>query len=159
MRSKEYCCCFTGHRVILPEHTDLLNKSLLKIINDLLDRGITDFICGGALGFDTLAAQQVLSARSTNPTVRLVLALPCKNQTHSWRKAAAAEYERIKGEADEVIYVSDEYFAGCMHKRNRFMADNSTHCVFYLTSMRGGTAYTVKYALEHELDMINAITG
>ncbi|MEE1047571.1 MAG: hypothetical protein U0M60_09120 [Clostridia bacterium] len=56
---------------------------------------------------------------------------------------------------DEVYYFSEEYTPECMHKRNRFMVDNSTHCIFYMTHMRGGTAYTVRYALESELNMHN----
>ena len=158
MRAKEYCCCFTGHRVISQEHIDVLNQNITDIINSLADDGVTDFITGGALGFDTLAAQKVLEIRKKNPAIRLILALPCKNQTRNWNKTDVAKYNRIMEEADEIIYVSEEYFAGCMHKRNRFMVDNSANCVFYLTATRGGTAYTVKYALGIETNMINAIT-
>ncbi len=158
MRAKENCCCFTGHRYIRQEHTEILNKNLSEIIDRLFEEGVTDFITGGALGFDTLAAQAVLKARAKNPAIRLVLALPCRNQTRNWKREDIAEYNRIAEEADEIIFVSAEYSVSCMQKRNRFMADNSSHCVFYLVSTRGGTAYTVKYALSLDLDMINAIT-
>ena len=35
----------------------------------------------GALGFDTIAAQAVLSVKETYPEVKLILVLPCENQT------------------------------------------------------------------------------
>jgi len=38
------------------------------------------------------------------------------------------------------------------------MVDNSSHCIFYMASPRGGTAYTVKYAIKNGLLMHNALT-
>lgn len=155
MNSKENCCCFTGHRYIANAHIEKLNTSLPAMIKSLADGGITDFITGGALGFDTLAAKAVLKERESNPGIRLVLALPCKNQASGWHKKDIAVYNEILSMADEVIYISEKYTKGCMLRRNRFMVDNSTHCVFYISSTRGGTAYTVKYALRNELKMHN----
>jgi len=155
MKKKENCCCFTGHRYINPEHKNQILKNLPSVIKELADKGVTDFITGGALGFDTLAALIVLSARNNLPQIRLILALPCREQTRGWRKKDVALYNEILRLADEIIYVSEEYTNGCMLKRNRFMVDNSSHCVFYMYSPRGGTAYTVKYALENNLEMHN----
>ena len=53
-------CCFTGHRRISAEQKRLLIKKLDKLLDTLSARGINHYICGGALGFDTLAAQVVL---------------------------------------------------------------------------------------------------
>ena len=36
---------------------------------------------GGALGFDTLAAQTVLDMKKEYPQLRLILVLPCEDQT------------------------------------------------------------------------------
>lgn len=158
MESIENSCCFTGHRIIRTEHRDKLNENLCLIIEDLYNTGVYRFLCGGALGFDTVAAKAVISMKSKFPAIKLILALPCHEQEKSWSKSSIIEYEAIKSSADEVIYISDKYYDGCMQKRNRFMVDNSTHCVFYLTSVRGGTGYTVKYALEKERKMHNIIT-
>lgn len=158
MNIKEKCCCFTGHRIIQTKHLDVIKENLLHMIQKLAEDGITDFITGGALGFDTLAAEAVLSTRAANPDIRLVLALPCKSQASNWNKKDVLRYDKIMDAADEITFVSSEYAAGCMHKRNRFMCDHSAHCVFYMTAPRGGTAYTVKYALENELELHNIIT-
>lgn len=155
MLNKNATCFFTGHRIVRKEHFNIIKETLRTLIATLSNQGINTFITGGALGFDTIAAKSVLEAKEDNPEISLILALPCKNQSISWRAQQIEEYNTILSAADDVIYVSDEYYQGCMHKRNRYMADNSTHCIFYMAESRGGTAYTVKYALENELEMHN----
>lgn len=61
----------------------------------------------------------------------------------------------IKERADKVVYVSQIYTKGCMHKRNRYLVDNSSVCVCYLTENKGGTAYTVNYASSKDKMIIN----
>ncbi len=152
---KEKTCCFTGHRIIPPEEREELVRKLEETIAHLYQQGIRYFEAGGALGFDTLAAQAVLRLREKCPGIKLTLVLPCLSQTKGWRPEDAAEYERIKSQAVEVIYTSQEYTRGCMHKRNRYLADHSGVCVCYLTRNSGGTAYTVRYAKSHGLEIIN----
>ena len=65
------------------------------------------------------------------------------------------EYDRIKGYANEVFCLSERYFRGCMHQRNRYMVDHSSVCVCYLTREDGGTASTVKYARRKGLPICN----
>ena len=64
-------------------------------------------------------------------------------------------YEDIKSKADKVVYTSQEYTRGCMHKRNRHLVDNSSACIAYLTESKGGTAYTVDYAKKNGLTVFN----
>ncbi len=157
MTDKNKCCFFTGHRAVSKVHKERIVTNLPKIIKTLFNNGVTDFITGGALGFDTLAAQAVIRAKNEIPEIRLILALPCKDQSNNWNKNQVLIYEEILEKADEIIYVSEEYTPECMRKRNRFMVDSSSHCVFFMTSPRGGTAYTVKYALENNMNMINVM--
>ncbi len=152
---KNKTCFFTGHRIIRKEHRDTIKTNLKTLIKSLAELGITHYITGGALGFDTLATNAVLEAKTTNPHIKLTIAIPCKNQTRGWKQKDIEEYERLLSLADEVVYVSEEYYDGCMQKRNRYMADNSQHCIFYMTSPRGGTAYTVKYAIENDIELHN----
>ena len=148
-------CCFTGHRQIPPgERAEIANR-LECAITDLYQKGIRYYGAGGALGFDALAAQTVIRLRESCPGMRLILVLPCLTQTRGWRPEDAAEYERIKGQADKVVYTAQQYTRGCMHKRNRYLVDHSGVCVCYLTKNSGGTAYTVRYAEKHALGIIN----
>ena len=158
MRSRT--CCFTGHRQIPLEKRAEIAGQLERVIVSLYQRGIRFYGAGGALGFDCLAAQTVLRLRKGCPGMKLILVLPCLTQTRGWPAVDVAEYERIKGLANKVVYTSQAYTAGCMHKRNRHLVDNSSVCVCYLTKDSGGTAYTVRYARERGLEVINlAVSG
>ena len=159
MCEKSKTCCFTGHRIIKKDHKEIISQNLLKLINTLIEMGVCNFIAGGALGFDTLAAKAVIAAREHNPNIKLTLALPCREQANNWNLKNIKEYNYILTLADNIVYVSDEYYDGCMQKRNRYMIENSDHCIFYMTSPRGGTAYTIKYALTCNINLHNVITG
>ena len=65
------------------------------------------------------------------------------------------EYNRIMKAADKVVYTSQDYYSGCMHKRNRHLVDNSSRCICFLNEKTGGTFYTVNYASEHGLTIFN----
>jgi len=151
---KNKTVCFTGHRKIpyqkQKEIQDRLKTTLKKLIND----GYCYFGCGGALGFDTLSAQAVLDLREEYPQIKLILVLPCLAQTRGWNADNVRMYEYIKCLADKVIYTSQNYFNGCMQKRNRHLVDNSSVCVCYLIEEKGGTFYTINYAKKNNLTMV-----
>ena len=117
-----------------------------ELIESLIQKGYLYFGAGGALGFDTIAAFTVLKLKERYPDIRLILVLPCLAQTRGWSIEDVEIYEDIKSKADKVVYTSQEYTRGCMHKRNRHLVDNSSACICYLTKDSGGTAYTVDYA-------------
>ena len=98
MTMREQTCCFTGHRHIPSTQRRALVENLEETVRQLIDRGIRYFGAGGALGFDTLAARMVLGLAGEFPHIRLILVLPCPDQTRGWREADVAEYERIKAE-------------------------------------------------------------
>ena len=148
-------CCFTGHRKIPLDQLESVTQRLRDAVIASIKDGYLYFGAGGALGFDTLAAQTVLALKKDYPQIKLNLVLPCKTQTRGWMQADIEEYERIMAAADKVTYTSDEYIRGCMHKRNRHLVDHSSLCICYLTERSGGTAYTVDYALKKGLRVVN----
>ena len=155
LNRKNRTACFTGHRELPTENLPEISKHLEDTLLTLIEQGYCYFGAGGALGFDTLAAQTVLRLRERYPQIRLILVLPCLNQTRGWQQADVDIYEELKRRADKVTYTSESYFRGCMQKRNRHLVDNSSGCICYLTKPTGGTAYTVNYASEHGLTIIN----
>lgn len=149
-------CCFTGHRLIPPQDEVMLRQKLYACINELhCAHAISTFYAGGALGFDTMAAQAVLKARDRYPDIRLVLVLPFEGQSKGWSEADRMIYAEIKVAADDVVCLAEHYFNGCMQQRNRFLVEHSSICVYYLTESTGGTAYTVKYAQKRGLAIYN----
>lgn len=149
---KQTTCFFTGHRDVPRDAYDNIYNETKERIKVLAQNGYTDFICGGAIGFDTLAANAVLEMRNEYD-IKLHLFLPCADQTKYFSDGQKAEYERIKAECDSVNVLYDKYFRGCMHARNRKMADESQSCIAFLQTESGGTAYTVSYAKKLGIDI------
>lgn len=153
---KDCTACFTGHRVIDLSVIESVQTQTNKMLEKLIDTGYRYFFCGGAMGFDMLAAQAVL--RMWEQYVRhigLLLALPYPEQAVGWSVENSEMYMQIKEAADKVIYTSGHYHRGCMFIRNRYMVDNSSWCISYQTNDKGGTAYTVNYARIRNIPIIN----
>lgn len=148
-------CCFTGHRTIPEGERLALVSKLDRTIKTLIAEGHTVFRCGGARGFDTLAALRVLYLKRAHPEIRLCLILPCLDQAASWREGERMLWQDIKDKADEVRVITERYAPDCMHLRNRALVDGADTCVAYLTANRGGTLYTCSYALKQGVTLIN----
>ena len=139
-------CCFTGHRIIASEALPTVRRALRFEVRRLYVNGIRNYITGGALGFDTLAAEAVIELKLEHPDVRLIVALPCADHDSKWTDAQRRRSSVIKHHADYVVILSGSYYDGCMQARNRYMVDNSSQCVSYCGKNGGGTYYTVNYA-------------
>ena len=64
--------CFTGHRTIPQTERAELKRRLRQETVRQIEGGATVFRAGGALGFDTMAAQTVLELREKSSTKELV---------------------------------------------------------------------------------------
>ena len=152
---KEKSVCFTGHRNVPQNQMDFVLRGLDASIKLCIDRGYENFIAGGAMGFDTMAACRVIAARKRYGGIRLILALPSRAQTDRWPMEDVKLYRRILGLADEAIYLSDFHYRGCYHARNDWMVYHSSVCISYLTKKSGGTFYTVNRAEQNGLITCN----
>lgn len=157
---RDISVCFTGHRVIPAEELPALTERLDALLEALYQRGFRDFWCGGALGFDTLAAQRVLLLRNRHEGIRLCLAIPCSTQSARWNADDCLVYEQLLYAADETKVLARQYYEGCMLARNRYMVDSSALCLCYLHHQKGGTMYTALYATRQGIPLLNlAIPG
>ena len=147
-------CIFTGHRE-LPGDTAPLYDALLRHITALYDGGCTDFVSGGAMGFDLLAAEAVLELRPALPGLRLLMILPCYGPDRAYSPADKARYRALLEQADLVRYTAHEYYRGCMLTRDRVMAQAAHYCICYLTRSTGGTAYTVRQCALRDVPICN----
>ena len=146
---------FTGHRFIPDSESGLLAMRVDQALLDAYKSGYRRFLCGCALGFDTLAALRTIRFREDHPEVRLVLAIPCSTQSDRWSARDRAQYRHILEAADEKTILFPQYQEGCMLTRNRYMAEQSSLCICYLRHFHGGTAYTVRYALSLQMTIDN----
>lgn len=151
-------CCFTGHRFLAEKDIPAVQAELKAAMDLLIASGEScEFLAGGALGFDTLAAEAVLSLRRSCSNVSLTLVLPCIDQSRRWRQSDQGRYERILAQADKVIYTAKTYYNGCMLLRDRYLAEHSDLCIAFLRPDvgKGGTLYTVNYCIDRGIPVVN----
>ena len=156
----ETTCMFTGHRKamdITPEHMKMLAHEIYRLI----DMGVTTFLCGGGIGWDSYTAMTIIAAKASHPEAKLVLVLPCckAEQTRCWEQMHIAMYDVILMHADKVIYISEHYYDGCFRDRNSKMVELSSYCICYLKNDISGTGRTVRMARNQELKIINIADG
>ena len=65
-------CFFIGHR----EATDSLLPQLIKIVENLVNQGVTDFVVGHYGGFDRVAACAVRQVKARYPQISLTMLIP-----------------------------------------------------------------------------------
>lgn len=147
-------CIFTGHRD-LPADRETLRAVLRRHITALAADGFTDFLSGGAMGFDLLAAEAVLELRPVLPDIRLLMVLPCDNQDRAYPPEDKLRYRAALAQADLVRYTSHTYYKGCMLARDRVLAEAADFCLCWLTRSTGGTAYTVRQCALRDVPIRN----
>lgn len=152
---EKIACAFTGHRPkSFPWKYDesapdciLLKEVLAEQIKALEDGGVTDFLSGMAQGADLWCSEIVLNLKKENPALILHCILPCKGQESEWAASAQERYHSILAQANEIVYVGQEYSRDCMMERNRYLVDHSSFLLaVYNGTRRSGTGATVRYA-------------
>ena len=165
--------CFTGHRQIegvyydpdkMSGHWYATWMATLKTVYELYKLGYTEFISGGALGFDQLAAHAVKYFKdNTNVPTELWMALPFQGFESKWPAKSKLQLAGIVGCADKMLYVNQPPYAPWkLHKRNEWMVDNSLLTLaMYVPGTTGGTLNCINYAKAQKrpLVYINPLTG
>jgi len=149
--------CFTGHRPkdlngYNPEDNKELLWKLHNVIVEHIEMGLETFITGMALGVDQWAAQIVLKLKEKYPHIKLVAAIPCKNQSKKWVKESQLLWQEIIDKCNNYHYVTEtEYTPACMQLRNIWMLDNSKYVIaIWSGKENGGTYNCVKSAKEKQ---------
>ena len=150
---RETACCFSGHRPgRLPggyAGWHAAGSPLRYWIRCALDEayadGYRDFVCGMALGADTLAAEEVLALRERHPSVRLIAAIPCPGQETRWTPPDRSRYRSLLARADWQITLCPAYAPYAMHVRNRWMVEHCTHLVAYVTHPASNAGKVVEW--------------
>ena len=150
--------CFTGHRDLTNIEIQNAARRLTKLLTELIEHhGLKECFAGGAVGFDTVAAQTVLSLKSYHPDIKLNLILPCHGQEKSWNSNQKSEYYHIKESADQIRVLAPFFYNGCMQARNRELLNNADLCIAYLRkgTSAGGSLNTVLQAAKLGIPVIN----
>lgn len=147
---------FTGHRNIPRHKEQTVRRQVKDAVQRFYVQGYRTFLCGMALGFDMLAAEEVLTLREILPDIRLVAVVPYRGQSERWAPYERQRYERLLAKADEVRVLSERYFDGCLLRRNDYMINHSDRIIAYFDGKpKGGTFYTVRNASVRGLMVAN----
>lgn len=155
--------CFTGHRSQkLPwrfneddERCLAMKATLHNEIEKAIKRGYRTFLCGMALGFDMICAETVLELKKQYRDIKLIGAIPCKNQEIKWIKKEQERYRKLVKQLDGIRCIYDEYIgAECMLERNEYMVNNSSLMIALFNGLAGGTKKTIDYARKQGLEII-----
>ena len=155
VQNKDITACFTGHRVLSLKKIGGIVKRLNEAVDILIQKGVKNFVSGGALGYDQICASLIISKKQQSADIRLLFALPYRNQDEKWTDRQKQLYRSLLSEADAIYYVSEEYQPDCMSKRNQYMVDNSKYCICALLRDVSGTGQTVRYAQQQGIEVIN----
>ena len=155
MSNRATTCCFSGHRALPPETMDLVRKRTKRAIRDLYAQGYRTFITGGALGYDTMVAVMLFHLRDEFPEVQTVLAYPYEGFNSKWTLQQWQEYRDRLLRYDEVVCVSQEPSRYAYWMRDRYMVDRASLCVGYCIDAASGTGYTMSYARQKGVRVLN----
>ena len=122
----------------------------------------TEFICGGAQGFDQLAFAAAYALKQTHPNIKVKVYVPFEGQERLWKPTGIFgkdKYREQLQQADEVRYISDvkadaKYgeIVRALFKRNEAMVNDADMVIAlyptdYWRMDTGGTAGCMRYAL------------
>ena len=155
--------CFTGHRSQkLPwrfnendERCKAMKIRLRTEIENAIQRGYNTFLCGMALGFDMMCAEMVLELKNSYRDIKIIGALPCRNQDAMWTAEYKQRYRALIKKLDGIRCIYEKYTGvECMLERNRYMINNSSLVIALFDGSNGGTKATIEYAREQNMEII-----
>lgn len=154
--------CVTGHRNVCDKMNDTKAQMVITYFNNVIDqlvaKGVTYFISGGAVGTDLLFAYAVHNAKKKYPQIKNLIAIPFKAQPQQYNSEEKKFYDFIITVADKTCYVDElqkykvegtkngEFHNAKYQKRNEFMVDNSDYVIALFTGAKSGTKNCVDYA-------------
>mgnify|MGYP005767559947 FL=1 len=140
---QEHTCCFIGHS----ECYGLSTEQVQANIEDLINQGVTDFLCGGMGNFDWTCARLTYKLKQKYPHIRCYLIIPYLT---FW--VLEPKY------FDDIIYpegFEKYHFKASIVARNHYLVDQSAYALCYITHSWGGAAQTYKRAKKRKLQIKN----
>lgn len=145
---------FTGHRGVTDIHKTA--ERLRTAIMECYNSGVRFFYVGGAVGFDTIAAEAVLHFREQFPDTVLIVVVPFPEQDKFFNAESRKRYREILDKAEKVVTISNEFSKVAYLMRNDYMVSHSCRVIAYWDGVSGsGTSYTVREAKKRKRSVQN----
>ena len=156
-----HTCCFTGHR---PEklpwgdqedhpHCVALKENMAAQLEEMYQKGYRHFLCGMARGADFYFAEAVLALRQAHPDVTLEAALPCAGQAKKGSSDDRSRWTQLGRQGNTHTPPQAPHDPPWMLRRGRHQGDQPPPILAVFNGTRGGTQYTLNYAMDHRLDI------
>lgn len=143
-------CALTGHRNLPPSFDE---NALFDKLEELLLLGYDRFLCGMAQGFDLIALDCLVKLK-LRYRFAIEACIPYAGHEKRFPYAERERFEKLLSWCDEKKVLHDSYREGCFLERDRYMVDHADLVLAYCKQERGGTAYTVGYALKRAKPVI-----
>ncbi|WCF11618.1 SLOG family protein (plasmid) [Paenibacillus thiaminolyticus] len=161
-----YMDALGGYNRNHPIVVQLRTQSLISLEGLIVEHGVSRFISGGALGFDSLFFWCVNHLKKKYPHIKNIVAIPFKNQWIKWMDTlpeAVKWYHEMLRVADEVIDVAreegyltyedqgerpihlDNYSNDKLKKRNEYIADHISYLFTFYDGSNSGTGHCINY--------------
>ena len=141
--SKETTATFIGHNECYGIAASDVRNEVIKLI----EAGITDFLNGGMGNFDWMCAKIVFELKKDYPQIRNYLVIPYLT------------YNILdKHFFDSIIYpegFEKYHFKSAIPARNKYLVENSSAALCYVTHGWGGAALTFERAKKRGLRLVN----
>lgn len=152
---REKTCCFTGHRYLPPEPSLPLQSAIKSAVKCLISKGVIYYGVGGAIGFDTLAAETLFELRKEFPQIRVILVYLFEGFYLQWSLNQQKKFQILLPQYDKIVCISNTPCREAFLARNRHLINHSTYCIAYCNRNNGGTAYTLQYAQDKKCNIKN----
>ena len=156
---------FTGNRNLTShryEHEpsvriNLFDHLFIILEKEYLENGYDTFLCGMALGFDTVAALASLHLREKYKDIRFIAVVPFENQEAKFPEVDKILYANFIAIADSIIVINDKGYSNeAYHERNDFLIANSSKIIAYHNGkLRSGAGSTIRKALAQGVEVEN----
>lgn len=151
---KSRTVCFAGPKPEkLPDGGDKRSQ-IVKALKSLLYRDILDsikegyncFVTGLSQGVELWAGEIILELKAQGENIKLIAAVPYREYAGKLRNEEKFLLGNILLKADEVIYVNEAYFSGCMRNKNKYVVDCSGKLIAIDPGCKGEPRNTINYA-------------
>ena len=179
--AKETTIAFTGNRTLTSpnvKHALALKMKICDLLYATLERehlenGYTTFLCGMALGFDTIAALVTTQLKRKYHNIRLIAVIPFVGQESKFSDHDKSVYKHLLAGADSVVVISSDEYSNkepnnpssnlsnapthaAYHKRNDYLIANSSKIIAYHNGKpRSGTGSTIRKANSQGIEIEN----
>lgn len=159
---KNKTVAFSGYRPYkLPYYGDECNPLMIEIkmtlksvVINCIEKRFDTFLVGMALGFDTFAAETIISLKEEHD-IKLIAVIPYEEYYNEFQGEDLDRYNNTIKNSDEIVTLSNRKSRRTYHVRNRYLVDNSSKLICYYDGRKGGTEYTYLYAVKNNLEIEN----